>query len=146
MKNYNVNKQLGEICTPYQSELRIDLKLDENLPSLFADKIQIKQVLENLIQNSINAATQDFNIKINTIFTDSEINISIKDNGRGIETKDISEIFNPYFTKSRGGTGLGLAIVRRIIENHGGSINVKSTIDVGTTFNLSFPIVHNQEQ
>ena len=146
MVHYNLNKQITEICTPYQTELKVELKLNGELPLLFADKIQIKQVLENLIQNSINAATQDFNIKINTIFTDSEINISIKDNGRGIETKDISEIFNPYFTKSRGGTGLGLAIVRRIIENHGGSINVKSTIDVGTTFNLSFPIVHNQEQ
>ena len=146
MVHYNLNKQITEICTPYQTELKVELKLNGELPLLFADKIQIKQVLENLIQNSINAAKEDFNIKINTIFTDSEINISIKDNGRGIETKDISEIFNPYFTKSRGGTGLGLAIVRRIIENHSGSINVKSTIDVGTTFNLSFPIVHNQEQ
>ncbi len=146
MKNYNVNKQLREICTPYQTELRIDLKLDKNLPSLFADKIQIKQVLENLIQNSINAAKNDFIIKINTVFTDSKINISIQDNGHGIDVKDINEIFNPYFTKSRGGTGLGLAIVKRIIENHGGSINVDSKIGVGTTFNLSFPIVHNQEQ
>ena len=145
MKHYNLNKQLAEICTPYQSELKIDLQLDEKLPSLFADKIQIKQVLENLIQNSINAATNDFVIKINTSFIDSEINISIQDNGQGIEAKDISEIFNPYFTKSRGGTGLGLAIVRRIIENHDGSINVESQISVGTTFNLSFPIVHNQE-
>jgi len=146
MVHYNLNKQITEICTPYQTELKVELKLNGELPLIFADKIQIKQVLENLIQNSINAAKEDFNIKINTIFTDSEINISIKDNGRGIETKDISEIFNPYFTKSRGGTGLGLAIVRRIIENHSGSINVKSTIDVGTTFNLSFPIVHSQEQ
>jgi len=146
MIHYNINKQITEICTPYQTELKVELKLDRELPSIFADKIQIKQVLENLIQNSINAAKNDFIININTVFTDSKINILIQDNGRGIETKDISEIFNPYFTKSRGGTGLGLAIVRRIIENHGGSINVESQISVGTTFNLSFPIVHNQEQ
>ena len=146
MIHYNINKQITEICTPYQTELKVELKLDRELPSIFADKIQIKQVLENLIQNSINAAKNDFIININTVFTDSKINILIQDNGRGIEAKDISEIFNPYFTKSRGGTGLGLAIVRRIIENHGGSINVESQIGVGTTFNLSFPIVHNQEQ
>jgi nitrogen fixation/metabolism regulation signal transduction histidine kinase len=146
MKHYNVNKQLAEICTPYQTELIIHLKLDEELPSIFADRIQVKQVLENLIQNSINAAKNDFIIQINTAFTDSQINISIQDNGHGIEVKDISEIFNPYFTKSRGGTGLGLAIVKRIIENHGGTINVESEIDIGTTFNLSFPIVHKQEQ
>jgi nitrogen fixation/metabolism regulation signal transduction histidine kinase len=134
--------QLAEICTPYQTELKIDLNLEGNLPLLFADKIQVKQVLENLIQNSINAAKDDFTIKINTNFTDSIINISIQDNGYGIDTKNINEIFKPYFTKSRGGTGLGLAIVKRIIESHGGSINVESQVDVGTTFNLSFPIVH----
>ncbi len=145
MKHYNVNEQLTEICTPYQTELTIDLKLEEKLPLLFADKIQIKQVLENLIQNSINAAKDNFNIKINTGFTDSIINLSIQDNGYGIDAKDINEIFKPYFTKSRGGTGLGLAIVKRIIESHGGSINVESQVNVGTTFILSFPIVYKQE-
>ncbi|NHZ86597.1 MAG: HAMP domain-containing protein [Planctomycetia bacterium] len=146
MKHYNVNKQLAEICTPYQTELKIDLKLEEKLPLIFADKIQVKQVLENLIQNSINAAKDNFIITINTNSTDSVINISIQDNGYGINAEDINEIFKPYFTKSRGGTGLGLAIVKRIIESHGGSINVESQVDVGTTFNLSFPIVHKQEQ
>lgn len=142
MKHYNVNKQLAEICTPYQTELKIDLKLEEKLPLLFADKIQVKQVLENLIQNSINAAKDNFVIKISTSFTDSIINISIQDNGYGIDVKNINKIFKPYFTKSQGGTGLGLAIVKRIIESHGGSIDVESQVDVGTTFNLSFPIVH----
>jgi len=102
--------------------------------------------LENLIQNSINAAKDTFVIKISTSFTDSIINISIQDNGYGIDVKNINKIFKPYFTKSRGGTGLGLAIVKRIIESHGGSIDVESQVDVGTTFNLSFPIVHKQEQ
>lgn len=146
MEYYNLNKQIAELCTPYQTELRIDLELAEKLPLIYADKIQVKQVLENLIQNSINAAKDDLIIKINTSFTNSNISLSILDNGHGIETKDINKIFNPYFTKSRGGTGLGLAIVKRIIENHGGSIGVDSQVKVGTTFNLSFPIVHKQEQ
>ncbi|NHZ84508.1 MAG: HAMP domain-containing protein [Planctomycetia bacterium] len=146
MKYYDINQQIAEICTPYQTELKINFKLEEKLPQIFADKIQVKQVLENLIQNSINAAKDNFVIKISTDFTDSIINISIQDNGHGIDAKNINEIFNPYFTKSRGGTGLGLAIVKRIIESHGGSINVESQVDVGTTFNISFPIVHTQEQ
>ncbi|MCJ7802162.1 MAG: ATP-binding protein, partial [Candidatus Marinimicrobia bacterium] len=144
--HYNLNQQIAEICTPYQTEVKFELKLKDKLPLLFADKIQVKQVLENLVQNSINAAKEIFCITINTNFTNSNIKIMLQDNGRGIEAKDINEIFNPYFTKSRGGTGLGLAIVKRIIENHGGSIDVDSQVDVGTTFNLSFPIVHNQEQ
>ncbi|MFC1536125.1 PAS domain-containing sensor histidine kinase, partial [Candidatus Neomarinimicrobiota bacterium] len=146
LKHYDLNKQISEICSPYQTEVMVQLKLDGKLPLLFADKIQVKQVLENLIQNSLNAARDDFILTINTDFTDSNIKITIQDNGHGINEQDIDEIFNPYFTKSQGGTGLGLAIVKRIIENHGGSINVNSQIDVGTTFNLSFPIVHNQEQ
>jgi len=146
MKHYNVNEQLKEICTPYQTELKIDLQLDNTLPSIFADKILVKQVLENIIQNSINAAKDDFIIKINTSHSNSNILIKIIDNGFGIEQNDIKEIFKPYFTKSQGGTGLGLAIVKRIIENHGGTIDVDSRINVGTTFSISFPIVHKQEQ
>ena len=146
MKYYDVNEQLKEICTPYQTELNIDLQLDNTLPSIFADKIQVKQVLENIIQNSINAAKDDFTIKINTANSNSNILIEIIDNGFGIEQNDIKEIFKPYFTKSQGGTGLGLAIVKRIIENHGGTIDVDSQINVGTSFNISFPIVHKQEQ
>ncbi|MCJ7801780.1 MAG: ATP-binding protein, partial [Candidatus Marinimicrobia bacterium] len=145
-KYYDLNAQISEICSPYQTEVTVQLKLNGKLHLLFADKIQVKQVLENLIQNSLNAARDDFILTINTDFTDSNIKITIQDNGHGINEKDINEIFNPYFTKSSGGTGLGLAIVKRIIENHGGSINVESQIEVGTTFILSFPIVHNQEQ
>ena len=144
--HYDLNKQISEICSPYQTEVTVQIKLDGKLPLLFADKTQVKQVLENLIQNSLNAARDDFILTINTDFTDSNIRITMHDNGHGINEQDINEIFNPYFTKSQGGTGLGLAIVKRIIENHGGSINVNSQIDVGTTFNLSFPIVQNQEQ
>ena len=103
-------------------------------------------MLENLIQNSINAAKDDFIIKINTSHSISNILIEIIDNGFGIEQNDIKEIFKPYFTKSQGGTGLGLAIVKRIIENHGGTIDVDSQVNVGTSFNISFPIVHKQEQ
>ena len=125
---------------------KIDLQLDHKLPSIFADKIQVKQILENVIQNSINAAKDDFLIKINTLHSNSNILITVIDNGIGIEQNDIKEIFKPYFTKSQGGTGLGLAIVRRIIENHGGNIDVNSQINVGTTFNILFPVVHKQEQ
>ena len=146
MKHYNVNEQLKEICTPYQTELKVKLKLDGELPSIFADKIQVKQVLENIIQNSINAAKDDFIIKISTSHSNSNILIKIIDNGFGIEQDDLKEIFKPYFTKSQGGTGLGLAIVKRIIENHGGSINVDSQVNKGTTFNISFPIVDNQKE
>lgn len=141
MKHYDVNSQISDICLPYQSEISINTNLDKSLPKLYADRVQIKQVLENLIQNSINAAKDNFNLEIVSIFDKSNIKIIIKDNGHGIDENDLKEIFTPYFTKSRGGTGLGLAIVRRIVENHGGVIDVSSILNEGTTFTLSFPLV-----
>ncbi len=144
-KHYDVNKQITAVCTPYKNTVNIELQLNKDIPLLFADELQVKQIIENLIQNSINAAKDNLKIIIATEFTNSTINFLVKDNGRGIDAKDINEIFKPYFTKSHGGTGLGLAIVKRIVENHGGDIKVESQIGIGTVFKLSFPIIHNQE-
>jgi nitrogen fixation/metabolism regulation signal transduction histidine kinase len=145
MKHYDINSQIVDICTPYQNEIDIKLYLDNSLPEIYADKVQLKQVFENLIQNGINASTSNCKIEIVTNYTKSDIQISIKDNGKGIEEKDLNEIFKPYFTKSSGGTGLGLAIVRRIVENHNGTISVESEVNKGTTFTFSFPIVKHLE-
>ena len=142
LKHYDLNTQITDICTPYQNEQNIKLKLQKGLPLIYADKVQMKQVLDNLIQNSINAAQDNLTIKINTSFNKSNMNIIIEDNGIGIPSDYQKEIFKPYFTKSKGGTGLGLAIVQRIIENHNGSIIVESKEGKGTTFVLSFPIVN----
>ena len=146
MKHYDVNSQIADICSPYQNEIEINLKMDGALPEIFADRVQFKQVFENLIQNSINASTSDCKIDIKTDQNGNNISINIRDYGKGIEENDIKEIFKPYFTKSRGGTGLGLAIVRRIVENHNGTISVKSELNKGTTFILSFPIVKHLEK
>jgi nitrogen fixation/metabolism regulation signal transduction histidine kinase len=145
MKHYNINSQIKDICSPYQNEIDLKLKLDNSLPEIYADKVQLKQIFENLIQYSINATFNNCKIEIQTKSDINNLYIYIKDNGMGIEENDLKEIFTPYFTKSRGGTGLGLAIVRRIIENHNGSIDVESEINKGTTFTLSFPIVKHLE-
>lgn len=145
MQYYDINEQIADICSPYQNEIELKLKLDEALPLLYADKVQIKQVLDNLIQNSVNAAETLPKIALTTFLSDSKICIALKDNGKGIEASDQGEIFKPYFTKSKGGTGLGLAIVQRIIDVHDGTIKVESKIGVGTTFTLCFPIVKPRE-
>lgn len=145
MEHYDINEQIINICEAYQKDFDIKLILGENIPLFQADKIQIKQVLDNLIQNSINASKKKIKILITTYTTESKICISIKDNGKGIAERDKKEIFKPYFTKSKGGTGLGLTIVQRIIDVHDGSIDVQSKIGIGTTFILSFPIINPQE-
>jgi signal transduction histidine kinase len=65
----------------------------------------------------------------------------VRDNGVGIPPDRLARIFDPYYTTRAGGTGLGLATVKRIVEAHGGRIQVDSTPNVGSTFTLRFPVI-----
>jgi two-component system, NtrC family, sensor kinase len=83
-------------------------------------------------------------INLTTQTTEKEVVIEIKDNGQGIETDNLSKIYDPFFTtKGVGsGTGLGLAVTFGIVQEHAGTINVESETGTGTTFRLEFPIAH----
>lgn len=146
MEHYNINDQIVEVCSQYENAVNIKLNLENELQDILADKVQMKQVLDNLIQNSINASEDKATIDINSFIEDGNINVSIRDYGKGIEKEHLREIFKPYFTKSKGGTGLGLAIVRRIVKNHGGNIDVESSIGKGTKLTLSFPLENSLEK
>ncbi|MCA1575015.1 MAG: HAMP domain-containing histidine kinase, partial [Acidobacteria bacterium] len=65
--------------------------------------------------------------------------VEITDTGRGIAPEDISKVFEPYYSTKETGTGLGLAIVRKVIEDHGGTVSVRSKLGGGTTFTIILP-------
>ncbi len=108
---------------------------------VLADKERIRQVLINLIDNSIKYGNPE-NGKTKISFFDMDENtlIEITDNGNGIDAADLPRVFERFFrtdkgrSREQGGTGLGLAIVKHIIEAHDQTINVRSTVGVGTTF------------
>ncbi|MBN4081365.1 HAMP domain-containing protein [Caldithrix abyssi] len=137
--HYDLNNQIKNIIEPYRDRSEIELSLDGNLPKVYADKAQIKQGLVNLIQNGIQSSAEGGPIKIETMFSDNSVWITIEDKGVGIQTKDLGKIFEPYFTNREKGTGLGLAIVKRIVEQHHGEISVQSKWGKGTKFTLKFP-------
>ena len=137
--NYDLNQQLRDISEQYSDDARIDLRLDKNLNEIFADTMQMKQVLVNLIQNAIQACETDPHIEVSTSVQNQACTIGIKDYGKGISEADLSKIFEPYFTTKKKGTGLGLAITRRIIRQHGGDIKATSSLGQGSTFIISFP-------
>ena len=72
--------------------------------------------------------------------SEDEAIVEVSDDGRGISEEDLTRIFNPFFTTRPGGTGLGLPAVRRIARAHGGNIEVKSSLDKGSTFTLHLPM------
>ncbi len=113
--------------------------LIENI-KVFLDKERIKQVLVNLIKNSIEAIEAEGFIKVSTKIDSQNAIIEISDNGIGFSDELKSKIFNIYFTTKSAGTGLGLSIVHQIINDHSGTIDVFSTKGEGSTFVIKLPL------
>lgn len=107
------------------------------------DKEKIKQVLYNLIENSIKYGNEMGTIDIKLYDMDVNILTEVSDSGNGIEQKHLNKIFDRFYRvdssrdREKGGSGLGLSIVKHIIEAHGHSINVRSTIGEGSTFSFT---------
>lgn len=126
------------------SRLNITLSLDESVPEFLFDANQIQQVFLNLLKNTIEACN-DATILI-AISYDPKlkvVEVSFKDNGPGIAEEARKKLFSEKFTTKEHGHGYGLSICARIIENHGGTISVKSTPGQGSEFVFSLPIQPN---
>jgi signal transduction histidine kinase len=110
------------------------------LPEVEHDSDQIHQVLLNLLLNAIQAIEKKGYIEVGLERDDDEVSIRVKDNGRGIAPQHLSNIFRPFFTTKGNGTGLGLSLARRIVEEHGGRIEVASSVGHGSKFVVTIPL------
>jgi nitrogen fixation/metabolism regulation signal transduction histidine kinase len=123
----------------------VHLEADEAAKKLmvYADREQLIRVMNNLLNNAIQAAKTGEESEIQVILTsmDNYATVQVIDNGVGIPADRLEKIFEPNFTTKTSGTGLGLAIVRRIIENCEGKISVESTENVGSCFTFRLPLV-----
>ena len=126
--------------------VKVSKDLDPNLPDLVGSEDQLQQVFMNLISNAAEAMETKgggmLNIETKYGLRDDKLEVDFKDSGIGIPEENISKLFEPFFTtKKRGkGVGLGLSVAYGIIQEHGGSIYIKSKVGKGTTFNVSFPL------
>lgn len=120
--------------------IELIMKKDENVPGVIADLHKIKQVLLNLINNSINAMPDGGRLTISLFRDRDNVALSVSDTGKGIPERLLPRIFDPYFTTTASGTGLGLTIVYQIMKSHGGDIIVDSTEGEGSVFTLLFPV------
>ena len=111
--------------------------LDSTVPDIQADEGQLEQVLRNIIINALQAMPDGGAITVTTGRAPSGgVFMSITDTGSGIREDKLDRIFLPFFTTKTKGTGLGLSVVRKIVENHGGRLEVTSEVGVGTTFTI----------
>jgi len=145
LKPLSVNKivektlQLMSVhITDHNTAVREDL--NPNVPEIQADEQQLDQVLKNIILNALQAMPEGGVLSLETGPTASGgAYVSISDTGVGIQPDNIERIFQPFFTTKTKGTGLGLSVVHRIVENHGGRIDVTSEASKGSTFKIILP-------
>ncbi len=148
-EKYNIANQIKEILEALEfqaskNEIKLQLPKKYDKPTMvFADKFRIRQVIVNLITNSIKYGKQNGKTAIAISLFDDQVIVEIKDNGIGIEEKHLSRLFERFYrvdkgrSREQGGTGLGLAIVKHIIEAHNQTIDVTSAVDVGTTITFT---------
>ena len=133
----NLNILIQDILGLYEGT-QIELKLDPDAPEILGDPTQLRQVIHNILQNSIDAATEihsepDIQIRTETVNyvglvnqTEKLVRLSVADNGPGFSPRILSRAFEPYVTSKSKGTGLGLAVVKKIIDEHGARIELKN--------------------
>ena len=138
-----INLSLENISTLFGSKgIDVSVDIPEDMPSVYADKDRLIQVFVNLLSNAIKFTQEGGKVSLSATEKGEHVEVRIKDNGSGMDDTQLDMIFDKFYqidstlTRKVGGSGLGLAITKGIIEGHGGSIRVKSTLDEGSEFIL----------
>jgi two-component system NtrC family sensor kinase len=149
----NVNDVVDNIARILETQAKeksvgIAREFGENLPKVWIDREQMKQVFMNLILNAIQAMKEGGSIGISTRTVSRNgtepsgdfVQIEIRDTGIGIPEENLQHIFDPFFTSKDEGSGLGLAVSHQIVQEHGGFVTVESQIGKGTAFFVHVPV------
>ena len=120
--------------------VKVDLRLQDGLPTVLADAKQIQQVVLNIAQNAIDASPEGATVTMTTGAENDEVFIAVEDEGSGIPRERLERILEGFHTTKAGGTGLGLALSRQIMERHQGRLEIMPRSDRGTSVRMLFPI------
>ncbi len=135
--------EMAHMLTAQHPRLQLDLAAD--LPSVQGDEHELYQALRHLVDNAVQFSPADKEIRLRTALEGSEILFEVRDSGAGIQPKDLPHIFERFYRADQsrstdsGGIGLGLSIARKIVELHGGRIEVESVPGAGSLFRVVLP-------
>jgi signal transduction histidine kinase len=115
------------------------LDLDRSIPELNYDENQLMQVLHNLIRNAADSMPHGGALSLKTGREGDLVSLIISDSGSGIPADILERLFDPFFTTKPDGTGLGLAVSKKIIDDHGGRVEVQSQVGKGSHFKILLP-------
>ena len=141
----DLNQQIDSVLdlfAPQAKESNIELVtyLDRQLPSVVLDRESFHGALINLVVNALQAMPGGGQLVVRTTSTASGVALHLIDTGEGMDEKTRSQIFETFFSTKPGGSGLGLPTTRKIIEAHGGRIDVQSEVGRGTQFTIELPV------
>ncbi len=125
----DLNALVGEVIELYEaSRPRLRVELGSGLPAIFGDRMQLRQLVHNLLQNAEQAVADVSRpqIVVRTFEVEDGVVLSVRDNGAGFPEQMMARVFEPYVTSKAKGTGLGLAIVKKIVEEHNGSVTISN--------------------
>lgn len=145
----SLEKLVHEVVDLYraqESSVEIVLNIDQSLPGIEADAGRMRQILHNLVRNSIEALENSEHGRIDVKIRAAEfqdikmVEIVVEDNGPGFQTGSVSQVFDPYVTTKPKGTGLGLAIVKKLVEEHAGVIEAENREEGGASIRIRLPV------
>jgi two-component system sensor kinase FixL len=144
-----INDVLLEVVTLFHSEavmrnIKVEVDLADAVPQAVINKVQLQQVVVNLMLNAAESmldVPDDKRVVIRSRANSGAVQVAVCDSGPGIGEKELARIFEPFFTTKRSGLGMGLSLSHSIIEAHGGRIWAKNNPDKGATFFFDLPAV-----
>ncbi|MCR9117510.1 MAG: ATP-binding protein [bacterium] len=144
LKSGNLNNVLENVLDFYEtqaSETGVEIRryLDADLPLIMLDDATLQASLMNLVKNALESMPDGGQFVARTRVTRNGVALDLIDTGAGMDDTTILHMFEAFYSTKDGGTGLGLPTARRVIESHGGRINVQSQVGAGTQFTLEFP-------
>ncbi len=132
----DLNALLDDVCRLYATQ-KLRVELDPRIPIVTFDAEKMRRVFINLMDNAVTAGGP---IEVVSGLQDRSVSVSVSDSGPGVDAEIIDKIFEPYYSTKHSGMGLGLAVVKKVVEEHGGSVQVKYKTTGGAEFVIVLPM------